>query len=323
MSAATPRISAVICTHNRADYLQKALASLSRQTLAAAEFEVLVVDNASTDATPRIVETLMNRMSNLRYLREDRLGLSYARNAGAHAARGPYVACLDDDARADRAWLARLLHVFERSDPAPACIGGRVWLDWGGRVPRWLPARYYSLYTFVDHGDGDRPLGPREYLVGANIAFRRDVLLDLGGFDPNLGRKGSMLLSGEESAIVCKIRRRGLAIYYAGSAPVWHAVPFSRRRRSWLWSRMFWDGASQPFIDSGTGRSRAHYLHQGYLDLRRMASFALRGWMAPGSDEMERRLESLLAIVQRAGRLRTHLLLAAQGRTPAAAAPNG
>jgi GT2 family glycosyltransferase len=319
MNAPTPRISAVICTHNREDYLRKALASLAAQSLPPAAFEVLVVDNASTDGTARAAEEAAARAPNVRYLRENRLGLSYARNAGADAARAPYLAYLDDDARAAPDWLERLLHVFEGSHPAPACVGGRVWLDWDGQAPPWLPARYYSLYTFVDHGGDDRPLGEREYVVGANLAFRRDALREAGGFDPNLGRKGSVLLSGEESAVVGKLRARGLPVWYAGTAAVWHAVPPARRRRAWLWSRMFWDGASQPLIDSGAGRPRTHYLRQGYLDLRRIASFALRGWLAPGGGR-ERRLESLLAIVQRAGRLRTHLLLAAgRGAAPAGA----
>jgi glucosyl-dolichyl phosphate glucuronosyltransferase len=314
MNTPSPRISAVVCTHNRAEYLEKALASLAGQSLPVSEFEVLVVDNASTDGTPHVVEALAGAMPNLRYLREDRLGLSWARNAGAHAARAPFLAFLDDDARAGPIWLERLLHLFEGTNPAPACIGGRVWLDWDGGPPSWLPPRYYSLYTFVDHGDEDRPLGEREYLVGANIAFHRDILLSLGGFDPNLGRKGSMLLSGEESALVGKIRERGLPIHYAASASVWHAVPPMRRRRLWVWSRMFWDGASQPLIDSGVNRTRGHYVRQGYLDLRRMASFLVRAWLMRGGGGRERRVESLLAVVQRAGRLRTHLLLATRRR---------
>jgi glycosyltransferase involved in cell wall biosynthesis len=306
-----PRISAVICTHNRADYLERALGSLTQQSLPVDEFEVLVVDNASTDATAEIARRFVDWLPTLRYLREDRLGLSWARNTGAASCRSPYLAYLDDDARAAPNWLERLLCIFERAERAPACIGGRVWLDWDGAAPAWLPPRYYSVYTHVDHGEEDRPLGDREYVVGANLAFRRDVLLGLGGFDTNLGRKGSVLLSGEESAVVGKIRACGLPIFYAGSAAVWHAVPPARRRRSWLWLRMFWDGASQPLIDSGTAHPRSHYLRQACFDLRRMARFTLNSFLAGIRGEREKRLESILTLVQRTGRLRTHLLLAA------------
>jgi glycosyltransferase involved in cell wall biosynthesis len=311
MSLSVPRISAIICTHNRADYLDRALESLAEQSLPSDQFEVLVVDNASTDQTAVICEKWMKRIPNFHYVREDRLGLSWARNAGAAASRAPYLAYLDDDARADRDWLKQLLHTFETSETPPACIGGRVWLDWQSAAPSWLPARYYSLYTFVDHGEEERPLGEREYLVGANMAFRRDVLLEMGGFDTKLGRKGSMLLSGEESAIVNRLHERGLPVYYCGRAVVLHAVPPSRRRRRWLWARLFWDGASQPLLDSGVGRPFGHYLHQGYRDLRRIARFALDGCLACATGNRSKRLESALMLIQRAGRLRTHLLLAA------------
>jgi glucosyl-dolichyl phosphate glucuronosyltransferase len=304
-----PRITAVICTHNRADYLEKALASLRDQSLAAEEFEVLVVDNSSNDRTAEVTHDMLRVTPNLRYLKEERLGLSWARNAGLEACRSPYLAYLDDDARADRDWLKNLLRVFETA--APACVGGRVWLDWGTAPPGWLPPRYFSLYTFVDYGSEDRPLGEREYVVGANIAFRCDALRALGGFDPNLGRKGGQLLSGEESAIVNKLREQGLPVHYAGSAAVWHAVPPDRRKRRWLWSRMFWDGASQPLIDSGVGRARRHYLDQGWVDLRRMTRFTLNGLFALCRGDRVGRLESSLAFIQRMGRLRTHLLLAA------------
>jgi glycosyltransferase involved in cell wall biosynthesis len=307
----TPRISAVICTHNRANYLEEALVRLAGQSLSYDDFEVLVVDNASTDVTAEVTRRFAARLPTLRYLREDRLGLSWARNAGAAACRSPYVAYLDDDARAAPNWLERLLYNFERADPAPACIGGRVWLDWDGAAPAWLPPRYYSVYTHVDHGEADRPLGDGEYVVGANLAFRRDVLLELGGFDTNLGRRGSVLMSGEESAVVGKIRARRLPIYYAGSAAVWHAVPPARRKRRWLWLRMFWDGASQPLIDSGTAQSRSHYLRQACFDLRRMTRFTWNGVLAGIRGEREKRLENILTLVQRTGRLRTHLLLAA------------
>ncbi len=311
MSSPTPRITAIICTHNRADYLERALESLANQSLPPEQFEVLVVDNASTDQTAAVCAKWLKRFANFHHVREDRLGLSWARNAGAAASRAPYVAYLDDDARADRDWLKHLLEAFEQSDSPPACIGGRVWLDWEKAAPSWLPERYYSLYTFVDHGAEDRPLAEAEYLVGANIAFRRDVLLATGGFDTNLGRKGSMLLSGEESAIVNTLRQRSLPVHYCGRAVVYHAVPPSRRKRRWLWSRMFWDGASQPLLDSGVGRPFGHYLRQGYRDIRRMGRFALDGCLALVTGNRKKRLESALALIQRAGRLRTHVLLAA------------
>ena len=94
------QIAVIICTFNRADYLQQALQSLARQTLPLHQYQIIVVDNASTDETAQIVNQFTPELPNLRYLREPRLGLSIARNAGAAMATTPYLAYLDDDGRA-------------------------------------------------------------------------------------------------------------------------------------------------------------------------------------------------------------------------------
>ena len=99
------RISVIIATHNRADLLSIALESVARQTLDPTRYEVIVVDNASTDKTAALVKQMSTGMPQLRYIAEERLGLSWARNAGLAAAQSPYVAYLDDDARAEPIWL--------------------------------------------------------------------------------------------------------------------------------------------------------------------------------------------------------------------------
>jgi glycosyltransferase involved in cell wall biosynthesis len=303
------RLSVVVCTHNRAPMLRRALESLSAQTLDPASYEVIVVDNASTDATAQVVRDCATPFE-LRYVREERLGLSRARNAGAAVASAPYVAYLDDDARAESQWLEALLHAFESVVPAPGAVGGRVWLDWEGLPPSWLPQRYWSLYTYVDHGEAGHCLTAGEYLVGANIAFRADVLREQGGFDTRLGRRGTSLLSGEEAALLGRLREQDVPIYYEPKAIVWHAVAQARRRRRWFWARLFWDGATQPLLDHGAARSPNFYAAQTYHDLRRMAFFSYRWLQALIQGNPEQRLDSALALVQRMGRLRTHCLLA-------------
>jgi glycosyltransferase involved in cell wall biosynthesis len=302
-------ISVVICTHNRAGYLRRALESLAVQTLPSGDYEVIVVDNACTDETPQVAQAMAATVPNLRYIREERLGLSRARNTGAEVASAAYVAYLDDDARAEPQWADRILQAFREVGPTPACVGGRVWMDWGGNAPSWLPRRYWSLYTHLDLGDKDHILGDAEYLVGANMAFRREVLLDLGGFDERLGRHGGKLLSGEEAAVIQQLRERGLPIYYVAAAAVWHAVPEVRRHRRWLWARLFWDGASQPLLDGCRGQSRRFYVDQAYRDLRRMGFFSLHWLGALVRGNRDQSLDSALSLLQRMGRLRTHILL--------------
>jgi glycosyltransferase involved in cell wall biosynthesis len=309
-----PQISAIICTYNRADYLQRALQSLTRQNLALDNFEVIVVDNASTDNTAEMTQQFRSCLPHLNYIHETRLGLSIARNSGADAARTPYLAYLDDDARPESSWLEAILYTFEQRDPTPAIVGGRVWLDWEGELPTWLPREYWPLYTYVDHGEETRLLREKEYLVGANIAFHKKVLLEHGGFDANLGRRGRMLLSGEETALVKLFKSKNLPIYYAPQATVWHVVDASRRNRRWFLKRLFWDGASQPLLDFGETKSRSFYRQQAYYDFRRVVYFAWHWVNAKFKGETQKSREHGLAMIQKMGRFWTDFLLA-QGRS--------
>jgi glycosyltransferase involved in cell wall biosynthesis len=265
-----------------------------------------VVDNASTDDTQMVVDSMAPELPQLRYVFETRLGLSWARNAGLAQASGPYVAYLDDDAKAAPGWLQALLAVFD--EHAPACIGGPVLLDWNG-LPQRVPKRYWSLLSYVDYGDEDRALSEKEYLVGANMAFDRTVLSRLGGFCTDLGRKGTRLLSGEEAQLVSRIRDGGGVVYYAAHAPVWHLVQPDRIRPAWLWRRIFWDGASQPLIDGATAHPRAYCALQGWRDVKRIVFFLLQCVAALFRRDQELSFDFALNATQRAGRLRTHVLL--------------
>jgi glycosyltransferase involved in cell wall biosynthesis len=305
-----PIISAVICTYKRADYLRQALRSLCEQTLARSEFEVLVVDNAVEDETEQVVKEFERIGLPVRYVPESRVGLSRARNTGYEAAHGRYVAYLDDDARPDDCWLKSLVAAFERT--SAAAIGGRVWLDWQGERPAWVPDDQLSLFTFVDHGDEARALQHHEYLVGANLALDRETLITIGGFATNLGRQGAVLLSGEEAKVLNQLRHRGLTIYYEPAALVWHSVHPSRKRPSWLLRRMFWDGASQPLLDQlHDANSRTIIFRATLRDLRQCLRWLLSAAVATLSGQKTLAFESLLGLSQRAGRVRTELRMLA------------
>jgi glycosyltransferase involved in cell wall biosynthesis len=306
------KISAIICTFKRPDYLRHALRSLCEQSLSCEEYEVIVVDNAVEARVQRVVKEFEDERVNLRYLPEENVGLSRARNTGLKAAAGRYVAYLDDDARADTQWLEALVDAFEQASPAPAAIGGRVWLDWQGEKPNWVPDRHLSLYTYVDHGNGAHSLRDDEYLVGANIAFEKDTLRSVGGFDPNLGRQGLVLLSGEEAAILAQLQQMGKSVYYEPAAVVWHSVDQSRKRPSWLLRRLFWDGASQPLIDvPASERSRRVTSMNAYRDLRQCGRWSWEILVAVLRGRRSSAWESLLGLSQRVGRLRTEVRMLA------------
>ncbi len=194
------KISAIICTYNRASYLLEALSSLANQMIPLEEYEVIVVDNGSTDNTKQAISGF-SMQPNIRYIYEFELGLSQARNTGWQNAKGEYIAYLDDDAIADQAWLAKIVEVFEIVKPQPGCIGGKVYPIWEAPRPYWLSDHLASWLAILDYSDTFTTLDDPSCLVGANIAYPRHLLETLGGFKISLGRKGNNLLSNEESSI--------------------------------------------------------------------------------------------------------------------------
>lgn len=246
---AAPALTVAICTHNRADYLDKALHSLAGQTAPASRYEVLVIDNASTDRTPDVVRAWQQRDAAIRCVREERLGLSHARNRALDEARATRIAYLDDDAIAAPEWVERLLQAFETNRPTPAAVGGPVRPIWEAERPDWLPDELLGVLTVVDWPGDSRFLDlRRQFIVGANMAFDREQLRAVGGFDSALGRIGKKLLSGEELLLQRLLEQRGGAVYYDTGVWVWHHVSAERLHKSWFYRRVAWDGLSQAIM---------------------------------------------------------------------------
>jgi glucosyl-dolichyl phosphate glucuronosyltransferase len=275
-----PRISAVVCTHNRAAYLRKALRSLADQALPPAGFEVVVVDNASTDETSSVVREARGGGMDIVAVHEQRRGLAHARNAGLEASRAPYVAYLDDDAIATPAWLPTLLDVFEGERPVPGCAGGRIDPIWEAPRPAWLSDALLPYLAIIDWTPTPGVLDEPRYLAGANVAFARAALEEVGGFSPDLGRVGTRLLSNEEIAVERRLRRRGYRCYYHPAAAVSHHVPASRLEQRWFVRRFYWQGVSDAVLEMleeerSTSRRLARSVVRGVLP-------ALRRWRPGG-----------------------------------------
>jgi len=256
------RVTAVICTHNRASYLRGALGSLLEQTLNPDHYEILIVDNASTDDTKRVVDDVMSRRSGLRYLQAPRVGVSRARNVGWREARAPYVAYLDDDAIAEPTWLAGMLDFFESTRPRPGAVGGRILPIWERPRPSWLSDEMARALTVVDWSDTPAVLEPDQWIVAANIGFPREILEEIGGFQEDLGRQGARLLSNEENLVRIQIEELGHRCYYHPDIVVHHHMHASRVRQSWFRKRLYWQGVSD-------ARMRRH--QHGPSDLTNLA----------------------------------------------------
>ena len=269
-----PRITVAICTHNRAGYLAKALDSMRAQTAPPDDFEVVVVDNASTDTTASMVENVRAKIPTLRYVFEGKLGLSHARNRALHEARAEYIAFLDDDAIASPEWVDALLGAFETMQPRPACVGGRIDPIWEGPRPAWLAESLMGYLTVIDWSDTPLVLDPRrQYIAGANMAFITSVLRELGGFHPALGRVGEKLLSGEELYVQNRLSRAGHRLYYDPRAAVGHHVPAARLTRHWFLDRAYSEGLSAAVIHSELEKLPKH--RRVRMAVRLLGTFAL------------------------------------------------
>jgi glycosyltransferase involved in cell wall biosynthesis len=286
MANPEPSITAVVCTYNRSAYLKQTLLALVKQTLLPGQYEIIVVDNNSTDNTHAVLEEKSREFPDhqLRYVLETQQGLSQARNRGLREARSRYVAFIDDDALAARDWLAVLLDGFQNLRPAAVCIGGKVILDWEGEKPSWATG-YENFFSCVDHGEEDfalqsAPLA-KQWILGNNMAFDKLYLFENGvEFSTKLGRVGLSLRSGEESVLIARLMASGAPLYYLHKALVSHIVTPERRSYQWLVRRLIADGRSQPLIEIEEGRFPTKwpaFLRRVLYDVRMFLQWTGRG----------------------------------------------
>lgn len=245
-----PRISLVVCTYNRADILSRCLLAATRQSLPASEYEVVVVDNASTDHTRALVERVSGASAaTVRYLHHAVKGLSHARNAGACAARGPVITYIDDDAIAHPSLLDEIVRTFDEH-PDAGSVGGRIDLSLPDSLPRWYSDFFDGYYSKFDLGlpQTTKVTEVWQYPFGANISFRKAVLEEIGYFNTAMGRVGRDSSGGEELDACCRLARRGHGIYYNPAAVVKHII---------LPSRLHWSHITN--TASAAGRNWAYY----------------------------------------------------------------
>lgn len=222
-------------TYNRGALVADAVRSVVAQTAdITPPFELIVVDNNSTDGTRDTIARVAGTDPRVRYLFEPRQGLSYARNTGIAAARAPFIAFTDDDVRVEPEWVARILRAFAEHPEADA-IGGRVLPLWPCAPPPWLTREHWAPLALVDHGDlpfavsPDRPI----CLVGANVAFRRSVFASVGRFATDVQRVKDGIGSLEDHEFQLRLLRAGRTGIYEPGIVVHAEVQPARLQRAY------------------------------------------------------------------------------------------
>jgi glucosyl-dolichyl phosphate glucuronosyltransferase len=247
-SAGALRASVIVCTHNGAGLIEETLETLVDQDFPSLAFEIVVVDNASSDATPAVLRMMSERYAGrIRVVREPVLGLSHARNRGIRAAHAEVIAFTDDDARVSPRWLRALVEACER--PEVACAGGPVHARLEGPLPAWLTSSFLGYLSVFDKGPEEVELPYNDCPRGMNIAFPRQSFQAVGLFSTAFGRKGRSLLSNEEVELCYRLERLGRRILYIPGAVVHHVIHPGRLTVDWFQRRFYWQGKSEAYFD--------------------------------------------------------------------------
>jgi len=208
-----PKLSIILPTYNRASALRRSLDALRRQDATCA-IEVIVVDNNSSDGTAALVATIDD--PRVRAIHEPQQGLSHARNAGLRHARGEYVAFIDDDVEAAPDWASTIIRTLDSRRDVDG-VGGRVLPAWPQPRPRWLTRAHWAPLALQDHGDQKRVFDREEPvgLIGANVAFRRQVFDRIGTFATGVQRVKDGIGSTEDHELLSRLYAAGGRMLYA------------------------------------------------------------------------------------------------------------
>lgn len=264
-STDTPLVTAVICTFNRARYLRKAIRSLLEQTMSRDQYEIIIVDNNSTDNTRAVAATFESEL-NLRYIFEPVQGLCQARNTGLAHARGTYVAYLDDDGLVVPGWTQAIADSFRMAERSIGCVGGSIEVLWEIPRPDWISDPLLCYYGDLAYEKSWKYLdGIHEYVGGGNAAYPVALLKAMGGFDTSMGHKGSKIRYSEESILHLRMIEQGHSLLYNANMRIMHHAGEEKVNYNWLKRRIFWQGFSSVQVERRLGkRSRRPAPHEAY-----------------------------------------------------------
>ncbi len=272
MSPSNIKVTVAIPTYNRADFLRQTLAGIAAQQFPRDHFEVLVIDNNSTDHTRAVVDEFAAARPAPRYIREPQQGLDYARNRALAEARGEIVVFGDDDILVQPDWLAQMaVPLLADGARRIGAVGGEVIPVFPDGLPDWVREWHAPLAFRADTG----PLEARHSPMGANLAFPKWVFEQLGTFHTALDRAAGNYFSGGDSEMIRRVRAAGLEVWFSPAAAVQHQMPASRTTFRYA-SRHAFDSARSRVIDRAGQPGGKSYLATRFpANLLKALGFAL------------------------------------------------
>jgi glycosyltransferase involved in cell wall biosynthesis len=227
-------ITLLVCTFNRCDDLRELLATALVQTTDGTfTYEVLVVDNNSTDDTRAVVDAFLTSSPRIvRYLFEGRQGKSYALNTGVAAAGGAIVTIVDDDFILPPDWVQKIVAAF-RADPARSFVSGKILPRWLGDVPGWLSPDLWSPMALIDYGDRQLTIDSCNPLCLIGCSFRRAEIEAVGGYRDDLSVSKSFIGGVEDLEILQRLWKAGRWGVYVPEIVCHHKVQASRLTKAY------------------------------------------------------------------------------------------
>jgi glycosyltransferase involved in cell wall biosynthesis len=229
-------ISVIICTYNRDKYLYDALQHVSANDFPTDAYEIVLINNNSTDNTEMECERFKTDFPSVRfrYFVETKQGLSHARNRGIRESNGDVLVFLDDDSFVKPDYLKNLQRQLEKH-PEASAFGGKITpIFESGKTPKWLCRWNYSWVSAIDKGDVVVPFEGSSYPIGANMGFRKSCLDQVGDFNTELGRSKKNLIGGEEKDIFNRAKSTNLTILYFPDIQVEHVIPPQRTTKEYI-----------------------------------------------------------------------------------------
>jgi glycosyltransferase involved in cell wall biosynthesis len=252
----SPKITVAIPTYNRADFLRQTLAGIAAQHFPREQFEVLVIDNNSTDHTRAVVAEFADVRPAPRHVLEPQQGLDYARNRAIAEARGDIIVFGDDDILVAPDWLAQIaVPLLADHLQRIGAVGGEVIPVFPDGLPDWVREWHAPLAFRADTG----PLEAKHSPMGANLAFPKWVFTQLGNFHTALDRAAGNYFSGGDSEMIRRVRAAGLQVWFSPGAAVKHQMPASRTTFRYARRHAF-DSARSRVIDRAGQPGAAGYL---------------------------------------------------------------